>query len=166
MNITMADLKLVKVGERYKCQSRAKHKINERVETRRRVCKRCGKILSKEKYAHAQYCSTLCAGRQCSYNYRLSKGLIKKPGVGSGHNQGLGRKHHSYKNGIANFSQKAFAHYGKKCQWCGSIDYLVVHHKDHNRDNNSLRNLVVLCKQCHQEHHTKRSPRTGRYIKG
>lgn len=32
----------------------------------------------------------------------------------------------------------------------------VVHHIDHNRENNSLSNFELLCKSCHQREHCKR----------
>jgi len=46
------------------------------------------------------------------------------------------------------------------CQQCGSSDKLVVHHKDESgrgkrNHNNSLRNLVTLCKACHVNAHRK-----------
>lgn len=38
-----------------------------------------------------------------------------------------------------------------KCVFCGIIDgrVLAVHHKDHNRSNNNINNLVWLCFNCH-----------------
>ena len=130
----------------------------EGVETRRRVCIRCSNELSGQQ---KKFCSQRCN----SYWHKLQKGDFKLPGAGSGGNQ-LGEKNHSYKNGIGGFSKKAFAHYGKKCNQCGSIDNLLVHHKDHDRNNNAPTNWEVLCKRCHQMHHCKRSPVTGKYIKG
>lgn len=29
----------------------------------------------------------------------------------------------------------------------------VIHHKDHNKSNNTLRNLITLCHRCHAKHH-------------
>ena len=43
-----------------------------------------------------------------------------------------------------------------KCELCGSDLHLCVHHKDGNRNNNSLENLITVCKKCHQTHHVKR----------
>lgn len=45
------------------------------------------------------------------------------------------------------------------------MDNLLIHHIDHDRKNNDISNLIVLCKKCHQEHHTKRDPKTGKYLK-
>jgi hypothetical protein len=44
------------------------------------------------------------------------------------------------------------------CQMCKKIpalDKLVVHHKDRNRKNNSLTNLITLCRSCHGKIHQK-----------
>lgn len=45
----------------------------------------------------------------------------------------------------------ALAHYGEKCEWCDEslLSLLDVHHIDHDRSNNELENLIVLCVRCH-----------------
>jgi hypothetical protein len=44
---------------------------------------------------------------------------------------------------------------GEKCERCdynkGAV--LQVHHKDRNRTNNGLRNLELICPNCHYEEH-------------
>jgi len=135
----------------------------EGVETRRLECIVC---LSELKGSQRKFCSKKCSARHHSYQWRVNKGLIKKPGVGSGGNQGVDKSHHSYKNGILNYRKRALDHYGKKCNHCGSERYIVVHHIDEDRTNNQLDNLEILCKSCHQEHHINRCPITGKYIKG
>lgn len=44
---------------------------------------------------------------------------------------------------------------GDKCERCGydKIQILQVHHKDKNRENNSLDNLELICPNCHSEKH-------------
>jgi len=42
-----------------------------------------------------------------------------------------------------------------KCQICGSSEQLEVHHKDRNRLNNSIDNLMLVCKSCHRKIHYK-----------
>ena len=42
-----------------------------------------------------------------------------------------------------------------KCQICGldEREILVIHHKDENRENNNLENLLVVCPNCHMRIH-------------
>jgi len=45
-----------------------------------------------------------------------------------------------------------------KCQRCGFDEYpkiLGVHHKDRNRNNNTISNLEILCPNCHSIEHKK-----------
>jgi 5-methylcytosine-specific restriction endonuclease McrA len=50
------------------------------------------------------------------------------------------------------------------CNRCASTKHLVAHHIDHDRTNNELSNFEILCKKCHQAHHTKRDSQ-GKYTK-
>jgi len=38
-----------------------------------------------------------------------------------------------------------------RCEICGSDKNLEIHHKDGNRRNNSLNNLMVVCRSCHRK---------------
>lgn len=54
------------------------------------------------------------------------------------------------------YRKLAFDNYSHKCNRCPydkRKDVLVVHHIDHNRQNNALENLEILCRNCHHEHH-------------
>ncbi len=44
---------------------------------------------------------------------------------------------------------------GRECERCGYGKYeiLQVHHKDRNRGNNDLKNLELICPNCHYEEH-------------
>lgn len=45
---------------------------------------------------------------------------------------------------------------GHKCQLCASRHRLEVHHNTYERvGRESLNDLVVLCRQCHQKYHNK-----------
>lgn len=70
-------------------------------------------------------------------------------GVGTGHAQGKGEDHHSYKTGIGVYRQFK----KDSCERCGSTKFLCVHHKDHDRHNNVPKNVETLCKSCHQREH-------------
>ena len=39
------------------------------------------------------------------------------------------------------------------CSRCGSTSDLVIHHADHDHDNNDPSNLVCLCRSCHASYH-------------
>lgn len=134
------------------------------VETRRGVCIKCGNEIPQTKYKNAKYCSDKCRNAYRSYQWRLKKGLIQNPGVGSGGNQ-WAENNHRYKTGNTSYKRNTFNYKDKKCERCGSEKHILVHHKDENRANNDLSNLEVLCKKCHQNHHCKRD-NTGKYIKG
>lgn len=59
-------------------------------------------------------------------------------------------------SGKKDYRTRALKHYPLICNRCGYnkfIKALVVHHTDHNRSNNVLSNLEVLCPTCHWEHH-------------
>lgn len=58
-------------------------------------------------------------------------------------------KHPRFKNG-----KWAYRKFKKdKCEECSSNFDLQVHHIDHNRENNSLSNLLTLCRNCHWKNH-------------
>lgn len=61
-----------------------------------------------------------------------------------------------YGTATKGYRQIALKHLPIKCNRCGYNDNvagLVVHHIDHNRDNNSITNLEILCGTCHMIHH-------------
>jgi hypothetical protein len=64
--------------------------------------------------------------------------------------------HYGTSNGKYSYRQWALKHYGEKCQTCGYDKYpevLIVHHKDQDRSNNRINNLIVLCANCHYRLH-------------
>lgn len=50
-----------------------------------------------------------------------------------------------------------------RCQECGSTDHLCVHHRDFEKTNHDLENLILLCRRCHtrahREHQKSTNPR-------
>lgn len=63
-----------------------------------------------------------------------------------------GEKHSNFKHGTASYREKMKRSTVKKlCGLCKIADMrvLAVHHKDKNRRNNSIENLVYLCHNCH-----------------
>lgn len=53
----------------------------------------------------------------------------------------------------AGYREKALREHGEVCFECGSDRNVVVHHKDGNRENDDLINLVPLCASCHAKVH-------------
>lgn len=51
---------------------------------------------------------------------------------------------------------KALSIAGNRCQLCSSRDNLNVHHNTYaNKGNEDLKDLVVLCRECHAKFHDK-----------
>lgn len=61
-----------------------------------------------------------------------------------------------YGDGLTKYRDRALKEYGAVCNRCSyseNIAAIVVHHKDHNRKNNDIDNLEVLCSNCHAIEH-------------
>jgi hypothetical protein len=131
------------------------------VETRRGVCIKCGNVIPQNLYKSAKFCTNVCRNAFNSHKWRVKKGLISKPFVGSGNNQTKDIN----KNCAKIACKKALKILPNVCNRCQSTEKLVAHHIDHNRSNNDISNFEILCKKCHQNHHTIRNENTGKYTK-
>lgn len=63
-----------------------------------------------------------------------------------------GTRHHNWKYGLRAYRRMALKEYGKRCHQCGyskDARMLDVDHRNGNRKNNSVENLMVLCVWCH-----------------
>ncbi len=64
----------------------------------------------------------------------------------------IGENHANWKTGESAY-RRILAANGKTliCRLCDNLDkrVLIVHHKDRNRENNKIENLVWLCHNCH-----------------
>jgi hypothetical protein len=73
----------------------------------------------------------------------------------------IGTNHSNWKNGnrvYRNLLERSGGGSGLWCRKCKAKDkrVLIVHHKDSDRENNNLKNLVWLCHNCHYlVHHYK-----------
>jgi len=98
-------------------------------------CKQCGtKILASK---CAKTCSRACANKQragITYNGRRPKDNVVTQRI---------------------LKVRLLEQRGKLCERCGYDKYqiLQVHHKDRNRQHNSLENLELICPNCHFEEH-------------
>lgn len=134
------------------------------VETRRKVCTKCNNVILNKRKG-LKFCSSKCRNAFNAYKWCVKVNKFEKPGVGSGGNQ-EGENNHAYKNGIKSYRKRALKTKNNKCEICGELnnEKLLVHHKDHNRKNNELHNLEILCNRCHREHHNIRGI-NGKFIK-
>lgn len=68
-----------------------------------------------------------------------------------------GRSHESYPTPPTRYQDIFRAHHGDgpwSCYFCNKpVIKLVVHHKDHDRTNDAIDNLVASHKKCHNDHH-------------
>lgn len=62
---------------------------------------------------------------------------------------------------------RLLAERGKKCERCGYDKYeiLQVHHIDRNTKNNDLKNLQLICPNCHYEEHFLEKSWLKNYLK-
>lgn len=51
------------------------------------------------------------------------------------------------------YRERALDEYGRECMACGGGDGIEVHHRDGDRTNNELDNLIPLCRSCHAQVH-------------
>jgi len=56
------------------------------------------------------------------------------------------------------YREKCLEEKPERCEICGSEEEIEIHHKDGDPTNNSLENLVPLCREHHMEVHESESP--------
>jgi predicted nucleic acid-binding Zn ribbon protein len=153
----------------------------------KKECSVCGNtytpIGSCSKYCSDECKKVILRSKQKEYSARYNKKRGREVGVGSGGLTKSGKDNFNYKTGLGIFAKlrpiiKEKIRYCERCnkdlinatryEWC-------IHHKDHNRNNNSEDNFELLCKRCHQIEHNcikalegvetkcERDPLTGRY---
>ena len=155
-------------------------------------CQECGKerivYPSVIKHGGGKYCSVGCATtyRNKTDNPVWREGVKEKisknhADVSGENNPMYGKRGHlspSYIDGRrigadgtklkdAAYRLIAFKYIGKQCQECGVFPkgrHLHVHHKDGNRNNNNIPNLMVLCVRCHNiKIHKRNRDELGRF---
>lgn len=120
-----------------------------------KVCS-CGKEIlniKPSRYTRTKYCSRECQFKYHSRPSGLTYKLVKENPTKFKYTNGAGYRH------------KIGTDLADNCKCCGELKLsrLHVHHLDHNRLNNQLDNLVVLCRPCHLREHG-RTERT--YVEG
>lgn len=136
-----------------------------------KICKECGKIFIDKFPFRKQCCSEICKqnrAKRLRIESRVRRGITKCGFVGKGGASKKGKEHHSYKSGIGEYREIKYNYMKENnipelCEICGSTEFLVVHHIDHNRNNNNIENLQLVCRSCHIKLHCKRD-KFGRFI--
>lgn len=145
-------------------------------------CKICGKEFEVSKFRKniAKYCS-----RKCFYKSLRNKGSVEYTCKNCGNiyytspsrNKSFCSKECKSEYELKTFNPKSFTcvrsmfkrrNWLTKCQICGYDEHpeiLGIHHKDRNRKNNTLENLIVLCPNCHSLEHDKHICHSGETLK-
>ena len=94
-------------------------------------------------------------GKHCSPKTEFKKGR-KSERKGKVFPQIRGENHYKWVGGTRSTARRIAERYGfnlSKCSICGKGDKTVVHHVDENFNNNTLKNLRILCFRCHNQLH-------------
>jgi len=106
------------------------------------ICKHCGKELSKYKQRDKKYCSARCFGD--SVKRKHLKKWIDNP-VGSPESIPTPLRNHLLET---HKHKCSICGWGEINKWTGKVP-LEVNHIDGDTSNNRLKNLEVLCPNCH-----------------
>ena len=116
-------------------------------QTPEKYCAYCGRKLERVRingrledlgaFKRRKYCN-----REC-----MKKAFVKKDASC----QNWGESHHSARKIIYLLEDK-----DKVCEICGSTKNIDVHHKDGDFHNNSISNLILVCRSCHMKIHRRK----------
>lgn len=106
------------------------------------TCPMCGAVFSPHS-SRRRYCTRKCADRAHS---------IRMRGKGNSHFKTGSSYTYVFRN-----RRQPIMQLDGGCVVCGMPDDLLVHHVDHNPQNNDWDNLVTLCKTHHAVHHKSAS---------
>lgn len=99
-----------------------------------KTCENCGKKYTQSNLT--KYCSTKCYHIVQKIERQEAKNPMWKGGISGGY---------AYRITKENLIQK--------CCLCEATKFLCVHHKNENRKDNRLENLMIVCKSCHAKIH-------------
>jgi hypothetical protein len=56
---------------------------------------------------------------------------------------------------IRDYRQLGIEAHGEECQVCGATENIIVHHRNEDRSDNRIENLLPLCSSCHGKVHNR-----------
>ena len=115
-------------------------------------------------YAHAKrkYCSDKCMYANIEWRKKQQQQqhtLQTRIHLGQqSHQRNAGKNNPNYKHGIYMLYATLKKQANGICQECNqgiknNLSFLDIHHKDENRQNNNIDNLIMLCPNCHRKKH-------------
>lgn len=117
-------------------------------ETPEKYCAYCGKRMERRKYRVKHEDLAVFIKRKYCCRECMRKAFIKE-------GKDMGQ---TYRLSHSTAERIAYTIMGKekKCELCGSVQNIDVHHKDGDPNNNTRENLMVVCRSCHMKlHHPK-----------
>lgn len=102
-----------------------------------RVCPVCGQKFVVRPHRIKSKTGVVCCSVQCkNIASTLEMGIIKCD---------------HYSDGSYTYRDIALRNYPHECELCGDkiVELLDAHHIDHNRKNNAVENLMLVCPYCH-----------------
>ena len=114
-------------------------------------CPNCG--VRKGKTVNCAYCGKEIYRTPYQLEKSISGFYYCSKSCGNKHKNQL-REESGEWNYSSGYRKKAFKTFPHKCYVCGWDEderILEVHHKDENRSNNNIDNLVILCPLCHRK---------------
>ena len=155
------------------CSLKCKYKAGKRRIRKSSICINCGKNFSYNSNLFGvhfrQYCSTKCLSKihgskiktfscvKCGKKFKAEKRKRRKY---CSDECRYAEKRQFIKEYRDTTLKRKFKNRGliKQCEHCGlndPIEILGIHHKDFNGGNNSFKNLIVLCPNCHSIEHLR-----------
>jgi len=118
------------------CSRKCSFEARRRLCSITRQCKYCGNDFSfcksRAKYFKKIFCSLKCSNKS----------------------QSSGRKDSQFIHGKGRYRKIAFQNLPNICSFCKKTKkHMDIHHIDHNRSNNEISNLTILCRSCHLKYH-------------